>query len=98
LSIRNAIRDQDKQHPKVTLSECDIEDDLLTYNSLLVVPNDLELQKTIIDLHHSHPAVGHPGLARTFEQITRQYWWPGMRKTIAQYIRNCDTCTRSKPI
>ena len=30
------------------------------------------------------------------ELIKRDYWWPGMRKDVDQYIDNCYACQRSK--
>ena len=86
------------RHPKVDLATCKINDGLLEVNGLIYVPDDLELQQKIISSRHSHPAVGHPGQAATFELISRDFWWPGIRKTIARYIRNCETCQRIKPV
>jgi hypothetical protein len=88
--IIRALRDKDQRHPKVALSEWEYKDDLLFINGLLYVPNDEELQVKII--HHSHD---HP--AATYELVSRNCWWLGMRRTIARYLRNCDTCTRIKP-
>ena len=34
----------------------------------------------------------------TYELVSRNYWWPGMQKTIIRYLANCDTCTRIKPV
>lgn len=62
------------------------------------MPDDLIFQQRIISSRHSHPAAGHPGQAATFELVSRDFWWPGIRKTIARYIRNCETCQRIKPV
>ena len=40
--------------------------------------------------------VGHPGRVATYELVTRDYWWPKMRHTIAQYIWNCEIRTQIK--
>ena len=36
--------------------------------------------------------------AATYELISRNYCWPNMRKVIARYLSNCETCTRIKPV
>ena len=35
---------------------------------------------------------GHPGVAKTIEQLTRGYWWPLMKKDVERYIRGCPDC------
>ena len=96
-SIRDALRKGLRKHPRVSIGECEIKDDLLHIYGLVYIPNSLDLQRKIITSCHDHPAAGHPGQARTYEMVTRHYWWPGMRQVIARFIRNCDTCSRIKP-
>lgn len=71
---------------------------MLTVNNLVYIPEDPELRLEIIQSHHSHPAAGHPGQAATFEKISRNFWWPKMRGTIAQFVRNYEVCSRIKPV
>ena len=87
-----ALQNGTKRHPKVPLGECTIKNDLLYVYGLLYVPNNESLRREIIHAHHDHPATGHPGRAATYELVSRNYWWPGLRKTIARYLTNCDTC------
>ena len=35
-------------------------------------------------------------MAKTTELVSRQYYWPGLRVTIKQYVKNCDICQGSK--
>ena len=96
-SILKALNNHDQRHPKVALSECEVRNGLLLVNGLLYVPDNEKLQAQILSSRHDHPAAGHPGRSATYELITRDFWWPGMRKTIARYVKNCDTCARIKP-
>ena len=48
----------------------------------------------MIEIHHSW---GHPGIDKTLELMTRNYWWPGMKKDIQKYIASCNTCQTVKP-
>ena len=93
-----ALKQGDKQHPKVPLGECIIKDELIYIFGLLYIPDNEELQREIIHIHHDHQAAGHPVQAATYEFISRNYWWPNMRKVSARYVSNCDTCERIKPV
>src|SRR5690606_18559802 len=96
--IITALQNGDIRHPKVPLSECQYSGNLLLVHGLVYIPNDLDLQRRLLQNIHDHPAAGHPGTAATYEMVTRNYWWPSMRKTIARFVRNCDTCARVKPV
>ena len=51
----------------------------------LVVPKSL-VEDTIKENHDS-VYVAHPGTKRTVDLISLIYWWPGMRKSVEDYIR-----------
>ena len=87
-----------KHSRPVPLVECIVENGLLYIYGLLYVPDNETLYREILHTHHDHPTAGHHGRAATYELISRNYWWAGMRKTIARYLVNCDTCARIKPI
>ena len=69
--------------------------DKMEESGLLLVPEDKRVE--ILAEHHDSGIAGHWGIARTQELITRNYWWPEMRKTIEEYISKCDRCQRAKP-
>ena len=39
---------------------------------------------------------GHGGKWKTVELITRNYWWPGVKRDVGKYIKRCDLCQRMK--
>ena len=103
MEIAKALDNGDKQltgkHSRsAPLGACIVENGLLCIYGLLYVPNDENLYLEILHAHHDHPARGHPGRASTYELVSWNYWWPGMRKRIARYLANCDTCARIKPV
>jgi len=96
--ILSALSSGARRHPIVPLGECKVvENGLLLVNDLVYVPDNPDLFLRILNSCHDHPAAGHPGQAATYELVSRDYWWPKMRHTIARYVRNCDTCARIKP-
>ena len=61
---------------------------------LFIVP---ETMKTfILRLAHDNSLAGHFGMDKTFERISRNFYWPGMRKDVEQHVRGCFACNRSK--
>jgi Integrase zinc binding domain len=63
----------------------------------MVIPNDKDLRATIIRQYHDHRLAGHPGIYKTHETLTRDYWWPTVKKDVQEYIKGCATCQRVKP-
>ncbi len=61
------------------------------------MPNNRELRRDIVKIHHDMPAAGHPGRYKTLELVSRNYWWPLMSQFINKYVEACDNCLRSKP-
>ena len=68
--ITLALKQGDKRHPKVPLGECIIKDELIYIFGLLYVPDNEELQREIIHIHHDYPAAGHPVRAAKYELIS----------------------------
>jgi len=60
----------------------------------LVVPHSLI--RDVLRANHDPVYVAYPGMKRTFDLISLRYWWPGMRKSLEDYVRKCDTCQRRK--
>lgn len=71
-------------------------DGLLLRNGLLYIPADHELRLEILRARHDSVSAGHVGTAKTYELITRDYWWPSIYKDVKRYVRTCETCARSK--
>ena len=45
---------------------------------------------------HDSPVAGHPGRAKTFDLMQRQYYWPRFYQFIAKYVKHCHVYARSK--
>ncbi|XP_058003646.1 transposon Ty3-I Gag-Pol polyprotein [Hevea brasiliensis] len=39
---------------------------------------------------------GHYGINATFVRLSRHFYWPGMLKSVVDWIKSCDTCARCK--
>ncbi|KAH0606467.1 uncharacterized protein H6S33_004128 [Morchella sextelata] len=83
---------RDISHAECTEVEC-----RLLYRGSIYVPYYNPLKLRILKLYHDALSAGHSGREKTFELISRHYYWPLMRNYIARYVWNCHTCQRSKP-
>ena len=61
---------------------------------LVVLPQALR-SKCIAECHDS-PYGGHKGIAKTLDLLRRDYWWPGMKKDVTEYVTTCAACQRNK--
>lgn len=50
----------------------------------------------ILEEYHDSPLSGHYGIERTYQRIAARYFWPGMRRTIADHVAKCIDCQRYK--
>jgi hypothetical protein len=60
------------------------------------IPDLLSLKTTIISEHHDNRISGHIGYQKTYDNITRNYYWPNMYIDIKLYVRSCLVCQRTK--
>ena len=96
--IRKAVERGIKQMKGVALGLCQWKDEHLWYGGRIWIPDDEGLRTTLISQCHENSLVGHGGTAITTELVRRQYYRPKMRETIKRYVKNWDTCQRSKAV
>ena len=50
-------------------------------------------------LFRAHDAMGHQGISKAVARIQERQTWPGIRRTVGEYVRQCLTCqqVRGKP-
>src|SRR5699024_966085 len=69
---------------------------ILWFGDQLVVPKDPELTKKILDEAHLSKFSMHPGSNKMYQDLRSLYWWTRIKREIAKYISECDTCQRIK--
>ena len=93
---RIALAQGKKEFKRVKLASCTVKHEILYFGSRVWVPGDVQLLVDLIRESHDSFMCGHSGALRTLQIIGRYYYWPNMKITVGQYIRNCHTCRRSK--
>ncbi|KAM1450626.1 hypothetical protein ACFX2I_037846 [Malus domestica] len=52
----------------------------------MYVPNVEELKRDILDEVHISAYAMHPGSTKMYHTIRHFYYWPGMKREIAEYV------------
>jgi hypothetical protein len=68
----------------------------LWFGKRVCVPTDPELRKLIFQEAHDSPYSIHPGNTKMYMDLKERFWWPNMKREIAEYIALCDVCSRVK--
>jgi hypothetical protein len=69
---------------------------VLWFESRIVVSKNHELQKQILDEAHLSKFSIHPGSRKMYQNLRQNIWWTRMKREIAKYVSECDTCQRVK--
>jgi hypothetical protein len=85
-------------HKKVEKYKCFHQDGkgVLWFKSRLVIPKNKDLKNKILDEAHLSKFSMHPGSTKVYHDMKPLYWWTRMKREIAQYVSQCDTCQRIK--
>ncbi|KAI3797801.1 hypothetical protein L1987_33064 [Smallanthus sonchifolius] len=78
--------------------------DKLEYNTLGVrtrygrvwIPMGGELRTKILDEAHKSRYSIHPGTKNMYQDLRKEYWWPGMKCDVTKYVSKCLTCSQVK--
>lgn len=62
----------------------------------LMVGNDEQLRRELIQLIHDGSIGGHSGTAVTIQKLNALFYWKGRRKQVREYVRACDVCAKNK--
>ena len=73
--------------------------DGLIYNKAkqIYVPNNEQIKQILLQSHHDDKLSGHVGISKTYELISRQYFWDGMYDDVKKYVVSCLPCQMNKP-
>ncbi|CAL2229315.1 unnamed protein product [Prunus armeniaca] len=78
-------------------TDCSVRSDgALMVGTRLYVPNDEVLKREILEEAHSSAFAMHPGSTKMYHTLREHYWWPFMKKEIAEYVSKCLICQQVK--
>ena len=62
-------------------------------SQLLLVPQPSGRKQLVAEVHRD---MGHFGAHRMLDRMRQNYWWKGMDATVAQVVKACMPCARTK--
>lgn len=81
---------------EITVAGWTEQNEQVLYRGKRYVPEGDQLRLQLIQEHQDTALAGHPGRAKTFHLLDREYNWKDMRKQLDQYVRKCHSCERSR--
>ena len=69
---------------------------MLYYKGRIYIPNQSQIKNLILDEFHTSHYAGHPGYQKMITAIRRNYFWPGMKKDVTEYLAQCLECQQIK--
>ena len=81
----------------IMISECFVNAaHRLRWRGRIWIPAFEPLRTRLIQSIHNSPLSGHLSRESTRELLAREYTWPGMTQDVHRFVRNCNTCGKSK--
>ncbi|XP_076038313.1 uncharacterized protein LOC143023610 [Oratosquilla oratoria] len=71
-------------------STCPTDDAVWSERRQVMLPK--VYRKEVLRLGHDSPLSGHLGVRKTLDRIWQHFYWPGIRRDVAQHCRTCHTC------
>jgi hypothetical protein len=71
-------------------------DGVMWFKNRLVVLKDFALHRKIMDEAHCSRYSIHSGTNKMYQDLRKNFWWTRMKREIARYVSECDTCRRIK--
>ncbi len=99
--FRNCIRQAQEKEPelKEKLVQPDFseaEDGLVLYKGRMYVPPVEDIRNRILEEAHKSNYSIHPGVTKMYQDLKKMFWWPGLKKNVAEFGSRCLVCHKVK--
>ena len=72
------------------------ENSVLRFRDRVCIPDVPEIKKSILEEGHRSRLSIHPGATKMYHDLRKLFWWPGMKRDVAEFMYSCLTCQKSK--
>ena len=85
--------EKELNHFKNIVDELSVVKGCIMFRDRVYIPESL--RKDILNLFHE----GHPGISAMKQLVRSLLWFPGIEKTIENFVKSCESCkfNRAKP-
>ena len=71
-------------------------DGTILFQQRICVPSILGLRSKVLEEAHMSSFSIHPGSTKMYRNLKQVYWWPGMKRDIAEFVSQCLVCQKVK--
>jgi len=71
-------------------------DRLIAMGRRIYLPEDKILKDKVLREAHESRFTTHPGSTKMYRDLKKNYWWPNMKREIAEFVSNCGICQQVK--
>jgi len=71
-------------------------DGTLRFKGRICIPNDEVLRREILEEAHKGSMSIHPGATKMYQDLKKMFWWPKLKREVAEYVATCLTCQKAK--
>ncbi|KAK2452021.1 putative mitochondrial protein [Trifolium repens] len=72
------------------------ENGIIRFRERVCVPDIPELKRKILEEGHRSGLSINPGATKMYQDLRKLFWWPSMKKEVAEFVYACLTCQKSK--
>ena len=72
------------------------EEGFLKFQDRIYVPLNSGIRREILEEAHKSKYTIHPGATKMFQDLRKNFWWPGMRKDVSEFVCRCLICQKIK--
>lgn len=69
---------------------------MIRFEGWLCVPNHRKLRREVLHEAYHLKYTIQPGITKMYQAMKRMYWWPQMKKDVADFISKYLTCQQVK--
>jgi len=70
---------------------------LLLYKGRVnIVPDNTTLKAKLLHEVHDTKVGGHSDVLRTLKKLRQQFYWPGIHRSVQDYVKGCEACHKIK--
>lgn len=71
-------------------------DGIQRFKGRIWIPCMGDVRKIILDEAHKSRYSIHPGADKMYQDLKKEFWWPGIKRSISSYVEKCLTCLQVK--
>jgi len=68
---------------------------VMRFHDRVSVPYVPKINRRILEEGHRSSLSIHPGVTNMYQDLKKLFWWPGMKRDVAEFVITCLVCQKS---